>query len=89
MKKLFAMLLIMTLCASCASATILPPTGVDEDFLPARHSSLLHERLPRRQCHQGQRRRLHGTDRCGSDGEISLIDRDALGERADAVVARA
>lgn len=32
MKKLFAMLLIMTLCASCASATILPPTGVEEDF---------------------------------------------------------
>ena len=32
MKKLFAMLLIMTLCASCASATIFPPTGVDEDF---------------------------------------------------------
>ena len=32
MKKLFAMLLILTLRASCASATILPPTGVDEDF---------------------------------------------------------
>lgn len=32
MKKLFAMLLILTLCASCASATILPATGVDEDF---------------------------------------------------------
>jgi len=32
MKKLFAMLLILTLCVSCASATILPPTGVDEDF---------------------------------------------------------
>lgn len=32
MKRFFASLLLLTLCASCASATILPPTGVDEDF---------------------------------------------------------
>lgn len=32
MKKLFAMLLILSICVSCASATILPATGVDEDF---------------------------------------------------------
>ena len=32
MKKLLIALLILTLCTSCASATILPPTGVDEGF---------------------------------------------------------
>lgn len=32
MKRFLASLLLLTLCASCASATILPPTGVDEDF---------------------------------------------------------
>jgi SH3-like domain-containing protein len=32
MKKLLITLLILTLCAPCASATILPPTGVDESF---------------------------------------------------------
>lgn len=32
MKKLLAFLLILTMGASCASATILPASGVDEDF---------------------------------------------------------
>ncbi len=32
MKRFLASLLLLTLCASCASATILPATGVDEDF---------------------------------------------------------
>lgn len=32
MKKIFLPLLIFLLCVSTASATILPPTGVDEDF---------------------------------------------------------
>ena len=32
MKSFLLMLLIMVLCVSAASATILPPTGVDEDF---------------------------------------------------------
>jgi hypothetical protein len=32
MKKLLIALLILTLCTSCASATILPATGVDEGF---------------------------------------------------------
>ena len=32
MKKLLAMLMMLILCTSCASATILPATGVDEDF---------------------------------------------------------
>ena len=32
MKKLLAMLMMLMLCTSCASATILPAAGVDEDF---------------------------------------------------------
>jgi hypothetical protein len=61
---------------------------VDEHLLPGTHIALLDQGLPCSQGDQRQRTGLLDGDRRGLEGQVGLGDRDALGERADAVLVR-